>query len=466
MRGKIAASSIIALLVLAVAGTPALSAPPDGLETYDAGASTTAFSLGLADQVIAGGLTLAGLTSEGPVSLADGSALLLAGTPQGEAASAAPEGPADAEDCAVDIEEQLPSPIDTAGLQIGCVRTTAPDTEHSTSASESTTIGVLGSGLSQQISDAVLAPLTEGLAPVFEGLDENLLGPLCEGLGGLIGPDCNSTNVVDQVVEGLANPDGTVVSVAIAPGGSETSADDTDGVVAHALSNGVVIKILPNEVLYGTDELGEPNGAVTIRVAPSEAIATADPVTGEITTDASVGLVTAEAGQVGANALGDLLGLDSQDSLLQQVLGGVNEAIAGLAEANEGALACGNDNPLEPIICLDAARAQTDLDQAAIAAINPELDLGEGTTGAAATALGVRLLSAAQEGGLVNLFLAQSVAAVNATPAQEPPPTAPPTTERGPLPRTGSSNTPLLAIGAALVGATMVIRLRRLALKR
>lgn len=470
MRGKIAMPVIAALLLLMAIGGNAAAAPPDGLESYDAGANGSALDLqvGLLDLQIAAGLTSTEVTSAGPAATADAVGLLLAGTEQTGAHAAAPDGEGNVEDCAAEIV--LPPPLDlTDGTCIAGVSANAAIQDGApgaTAESDSLTLSLGGAELTEQLLNALL-PVTDQvtavlgdaltalndvtcalpIADVVAILDAILPG-ISEGAAELLCSLGDVESVVDALIGSLADAASTTATITLAPNSSLAGATDEAGVLAAAVANGVTIDILPGIGPNGTSFL-------EVIVGASEASVVRDATTGEPTP-----VVTPAVAQVNVNGIG-LDGLDiGLDNLLDPVITFVNDLVNQLATASP--LSCGEPGPLAEIICLDAAQGFI-LDAAGAAAEG--YDYGEGTVGARASALRLELLALVNGGEpAVSLSLAEAVAAANASPRQTPPSTAAPTTTQ--LPRTGGAsfggdNVLPLVLALGLGTGALAIRMRR-----
>ena len=463
----------LAMLVLVfTAGATAQAAPPTGLESYDAGANGSAFDLqvGLLDLQIAAGLTSAEVTSQGPAAAGDGVGLLLAGTEQSGAHSLAPEGPESAESCAAEVV--LPAPLDlTDGSCIAGVSSTAVLTDGAPSAtgeSDSLTLSLGGAELTEQLLNAL--PLEDVLAPLGDVLGQlndvtcqlnGVTGPLLAQLGSALsglGLDLNQDtldilcsldelpSIVDALLDSLGDALATTVTITVAPNSSAASADDAQGVIASAVAEGATIDVLPG--------LG-PDGSsfIEIIVGASEASVVRDPITGVATP-----VVTPAVAQVNVNGIG-LAGLDlGLGNLTDPILDLVNDLVNTLATSSP--LSCGETGPLSDILCLDAALGY-ELDAAEAAAAG--YDYGEGTVGARTSALRLELLSILNGGEpALSLSLAEAVAAANAIPGQDvPPSTETPETTEPTLPLTGGTSGIALFGALGLGIAALVVRSRR-----
>lgn len=429
------------LVLSTVLAANASAAPPAALDSYAAGGTTVALDLDapVLQLRLTAAQTAATLGSTGPTAAADGIALTTPLFSTDAAPVAAPPGPASADVCASDVT--LPAPIDLLTLPIACVHTDATVTDPASSSLSDELVLGLGGG---ELTNQVLTPL---VAPVFT--------PVLDGLGQL-GDLIQLETLVDEVLDSLVEPDGELLRITVAPNLSETSANAASGVVAHAISQGAVIEVLP--------EL--PNGAfITITVGQAEArVVRADAETGELTPTVTPAVVNIEFNTIDIPTLTITLGGLQVDipTVTQQIEDAVNGLVQQLA--TQSPLTCSGDNPLADLVCLTAASGET-LDAAGAAAEG--FDFGAGTVGARANALHVELLRAA-EGG-ITLDLAQAVAAANAgvdIPRQEPGAPDTTTTTAGPpsLARTGggavSPMAAVLLLGAGLGAAVLVRRAR------
>lgn len=441
----LAVGAVTALFVV-----PPAAAQEADYESYGAGASAAALFISLADQELtfSGTSAAVGMTDEGTIAAADGQAVTtpLFSTPGApvESSGAVVTG----QDCVV--SEDLPAPIDLAGLDIACVNTSAGVVDGSpegSSTSDEIVLEVLDSELVDQLAADLLTPLLEQL---LAGLD-----PLLDAL--LL--DETVAGVVDLLLADLQNS-GTVATIEVAP----TSSLATD-VSALATSQGVTVELLP-DLLPGVGPLA------TIVVGDAFASAVVEPGTDEVTLDGKAAylsvdltglevVLSALIGQVDEALLaqlppelGEVLG-----PIFDQVLAlltGLDTQIEELVNVTVDQLACTPDNPLAALLCFTAGGVN-ELDAAGLEGYG--FTYGDGTRGIEAEILGLSVLD-----GTIELGIGQAAAGANAVlaqdiPRQEPPPAEP----QAPLPRTGiDSGTPVaLALFAAAAAGLAVVRRTR-----
>ncbi|MGK2949555.1 MAG: hypothetical protein ACSLFP_13345 [Acidimicrobiales bacterium] len=440
------------MAILAVGAVTALFVVPPAaaqdaeFESYGAGASAAALFISLAEQELTFSGTSAAVSSE-PLAAADGQAVTtpLFSTPGApvESSGAVVTG----QDCI--LSEDLPAPINLAGLDISCVNTSAGVVDGSpeaSSASDEIVLEVLDSELVDQLAADVLTPLLEQL---LAGLD-----PLLDAL--LL--DETVAGVVDLVLADLQNS-GTVDTIEVAP----TSSLATE-VSSLATSQGVTVELFP-DLLPGIGPLA------TVVVGDAFASAVADPATGEVTLDGQAAflsvdltglevVLTALIGQVDEALLaqlppelGEILG-----PIFDQVLAlltGLDTQVEDLVNVTVDQLAC-PDSPLAALLCFSAGGVN-ELDAAGLEGYG--FTYGDGTRGIEAEILGLSVLD-----GVLQLGVGQAAAGANAVLAQEIPRQEPPPAEpQAPLPRTGiDSGTPVaLALFAAAAAGLAVVRRTR-----
>ncbi len=438
----LASTAVLALLV-----APSAQAKDPELKSYGAGASATALFLSLLDQDLTFSGTSAAVGST-PEAKANGQAVTtpLFSTPGAPVES---EGAlVSGEDCVLD--EDLPSPINLAGLEISCVRTSAEvadDSPTGTSTSDEVVLDIISADLVGQVTDDVLRPLLEQL---LAGLE-----PLLAMLGDL-GPSLDL--IIDLLLNDLSDG-GALASITVAP----TSSTATD-VSSVATAQGVDVDLLPGLI---------PGAASLARVTVGDSFASAvyDPASDETTIDGkaaflSVDLTGLEAiltgliGGVGDAIVGQLP--DPLPDLLEPIIASILELIAGLDEDIEDLvnvtidqLAC-PDSPLAAILCFSAGGVN-ELDAAGLDSFG--FTYGEGTRGVEAEILALDVLD-----GTLQLGVGQAAAGANAIPAPATPPTPPtPDDPDVPLPRTGGTpSLPIaLALFAAAVSAMAIVRRTR-----
>lgn len=445
MLKRIAAIAAIGAVCVVSFGatTPAGAADPK-LKSYGAGAYATALELTLLGQNIAVSATSAAANSN-PQAKADGAALLLAGSPvPGAAPSAAPEGPATNEVCALDLDlnELTAAAIDLLGLELACVETSAtieggfPDAR---SASGELVIRITAPG--GELLGALLQPVLEGVESITDPLLE-ALKPLTDLIEGATQIDV--PGILNDVIEAAQAEElrFVIAEIAVAPSASVASASDAEGVLALAGANGATIKVLPgfasSLAALGLDIPAVTAPLATISLGKAQAQVVRDPITGAPDVDSSAA---------------QLLDIETADTLgiLQDLTGAVEDVLDALSV---DVLNCSNGNPLADIICLELGHVN-DLDEAELKARN--LDFGPGTVGREASAATLRVLPILADtlgGDALALRLGTATAAANAVPFV--PPTVSPTT----MPKTGGElggTMPYALLLLAAAGATGVL---------
>jgi hypothetical protein len=464
--------------ILATTGLVALGAmapataqePAAQLSSYGASSYATALEISLTDQSLAASHTTASVTSSpAPKALANGAALLLAGTAiPGEAPVEATEGQ-DVTDstsaCPVDLNP-LTEALAGSGLTIdvACVTTNAKVPNGAPSArSESGELTISIQGL----AEGALAPLGDALEQVLgqllppgsdavEQLCESPLGILCDTIEEITSIDVQA--LVDEIFADLLEVgDGTftLAEVFVAPTLSTASASSA-GVDAAAGSGAVTITLFPGlqaaiEAVTGLVP-GEvaPDSLLTVEIGQATASVHRDPITGEAAPDAS-------AAQLLSASATDNLGI--LDQLLSVEVPGLLDSLTEAAAA----LSC-DGGALADVLCVDLG-AVNELDEAELTARN--LNFGAGTVGREASAASIHVLPILGEqlgAPLLSVALAEAAAAANAVPAQ-PLPSPAPEAPRGdaPLPRTGGEAALPLALGllaVAALGGTLLRRTR------
>lgn len=413
--GAAAAAISIAGIIPAAAQTS-----PGGLESYAAGARATAVDLTVFGQRLTVSETTAGIDSTAK-AVADGRALLTPAFSSPGAAVSSTGNPVTGQDCE---EIDLPSPINLAAIDLVCVDTSAAVTGGnplSSAISKEVVVEVKASDLiaTTPLADVVgeiqtgLGSLFEALVPITEPLEEQTQIQLDEIVDGLL----------DEVQEG-----DTLVRITVAP--TSSISQFASGVSAAAKSNGVVVELLPNL----------PGGAL--------AVATVGESTASVVRDA----VTGEAKPEGSAAV---LNVTYPNGLLGG-LGVLTDALGEAVNVTVDQLACGDANPLSPVICFTLGTSKA-LDQASAKALG--LDFGPNTVGQESSVLGLTLLSAAPEGGIV-LNVGHTAAASGST-MPGPLPGGPLEKLDDPLPRTGSNTAMPLTLALLAVGAAGAGLLRR-----
>lgn len=436
-------SILASTAVLALLAAPSAQAQDPELDSYGAGASAAALFLSLLDQELTVSGTSAAVGSA-PEAKADGRALTtpLFSTPGAPVTSTG--ALVTGEDCVLD--EDLPAPIDLAGLEISCVRTSAEvpaGGPAGSSISDEVDLNVTSAELVGTLSTDVLRPLLErllaGLEPLLAELGE--VGPSLETL-------------IDLLLTDLENG-GTVARVTVAP----TSSVATK-VSSLATAQGVRLELLP-DLIPGAG----PLAAVT--VGDSFASAVYNPETGDIDIDGQAAFLSVDLSglEVVLNALLDQVGASivSQlpaplDELLQGIVDQIAELVTGLDTQVEDLvnvtidqLAC-PDSPLAAILCFSAGGVH-ELDAAGLE--RHGFTYGDGTKGIEAEILSLSALE-----GVLQLGIGQTAAGANAIPGGELPRSSPPVTS---LPRTGATSTlplALVLLAAAATGLAIVRRTR------
>lgn len=448
----LACSAVLALLI-----TPAAQAKgPDKLKEYGAGSSATALVLSLLGEELAVSATTAAVGSQ-PQAAADGAALLLAGTPvPGAAPSSTPGGLAENSVCPIeaDLAEITMGNLSGLELEVACLDTSAVVTDGAPAAeSGSGEVTIIVRGPGGTLLEPILTPLLEGVTQVTDPICTTL-GPLCELIDDTVQID------IDQVMADLITAVGddlfVLAEIVVAPTLSRARANDVDGVVAEAGSNGVTINLLPgieSSLAELTDLLPieNPSGGPLLQVKLGNANASVvrDPVSGAAAPDASAAQLLS-------------ITADDQLGILTDITGQLTEAINGLAIEQ---LSC-DGGVLADIVCVDLG-AVSELTAEELAVRYP--DFGEGVVGREASAASVAVLPIASEAlglgdsGVLGLSLASADAAAYAIPAQAPPVAPPePRTSRS-LPTTGAaSSLPVaLALFAAATAGMAIIRRTR-----
>jgi hypothetical protein len=435
--------------VAAIALAPSAGAIADPkLDPYGAGAYANALEITLLGQDLAVSNTSAAITST-PEAKADGSALLLAGTPlPGNTPSATPGGQATNKSCAADINlgQLTGGAISLADAGLACINTATLANATVTAASSASgelTINVTAP------AGSVLEPI---LGPLGDAVTQSVLTPLLDALAPLTGAIKDATQidlpaVVNELIGKLTSADADIViaQIAVAPTAAEATASNADGVLAQAGSSGATISVLP-DLLQSLRDLGLNLPAIgplaTIKIGPSQAKVHRDATTGAADPDVS------------SAKLLDIQ-LAPQLGLLSQITGQLTSVLEQLTGAT-GALGCNPNNPLADIVCVDLGNVK-ELSKQELKDRN--LDFGEGTVGREASAATVRVLPILGDtlgGDLLAIRLGTSTAAANATPKAVVPATVP----LKALPKTGGM--PSMPVAFFLViGAGAAIALVR-----
>lgn len=454
LRRTIGISATAAAITLAAIAPASAGLPPSGLDAYNASASATALEVTLLGQSFAVSQTQAEVNSS-PRAAADGAALLLAGSAApGRAPSSSPGGQPTNSQCPIqaDLDALTQGALSGLQLEVACL-TTSASTDGSPSAESGAgevTIRILGPG--GALVDPVLGPVLAGATQVTD--------PIVEALAPVLGAindvsEIDVPAVLDELTTAIGDQTFVLAEIVVAPSLSRASADNTDGVVANAGSNGVTINILPGIAstlaeLTGLVDLPNPSSAplLQVKLGAANAKVVRDPLEGLPTP-------TATAAQLLSITADDELGI-IQD-ITGQLAAGVNALPLAQLNCETGVLA--------DIVCIDLGTVN-ELDSAELAARN--LNFGAGTVGIEATAANVQVLPVAADalgGSVLGLTLARSTAASGST---VPLPgdggeCVPPNPLCLPLARTGGDSMlpvtlALLALGS--VGAALLRRSR------
>lgn len=417
MRRTIAIGATAAAISIAAILPAGAETSPGGLLSYAAGSRATAVDLTVFGQQLTVADTAAGIVGKvgSAKATAGGKALLTPGF-ESAGAPASSDGVTSATDCQ---EIDLPSPINLVSLDVVCVDTSA----------------VLSGGnpISSATSKELVIELRAGDIIATTPLAD-VVGQVQAGLGGLFDalvpltqPIADATKIqLTDIVDGLLSEvkaGDLLARITVAPT-SSTGAFGT-GVAANAVSNGVIVELLPNL----------PGGALAVAtVGTSTAGVVRDAVTGAAT-------VTGNAAVLNVTYPNGLLG----------GLGVLTDALGSAINVTSEQLACGEGNPLSQVICFTLGSSH-DLDATQAKALG--FDYGPNTVGRESSVLGLTLLAAAPEGGIV-LNVGHTVAASGSALPELP--------RQGDLPRTGGDTAwpltlALLAVGAA--GAGLLRRTR------
>ncbi len=425
--GVAATAAAISIAALLPAGA---STSPNQVAQYAAGSKATALELTVFGTEFTVADTAAGVlgnlaTTKADEAVADGRALLVPGLFESKGATAKSAGPTSASDCTNLID--LPSPIDALSIDVVCVDTSAVlknGLPASSSASREVVINIKAADL---ISET---PLAEVVAGVQDGL-----GSLFDAIVGITAPIEEATKVeLTDIIDGLlaeVKAGDLLATITVAPASSTGAVGS--GVSANAIANGVVVELLPNL----------PGGALAVAtVGASTAGVVRDVATGAPTLTGNAALlnVTYPNGLAGGlsvltDALGEIVNITSEQ------------------------LACGPGNPLSDVICFTLGTTR-DLDAAQAKALG--FDYGPNTVGRESSVLGLTLLAAAPDGGIV-LNVGHTAAASGSQPAP-PRDSCPETDPNYPtceLPDTGGTTTLMLTLGLLGIGAAGATMLRR-----
>lgn len=418
LRRTIGISAVAAAISVAAIIPASAQAPTDG---HAAGAKATAVDLTVFGEAFAVSATTAGVDST-PKAVADGNALI---TPGGSSPGAPAESPGadpENEDC---TEIDLPSPINLASIDLVCVKTTTAVTDGgptSSSTSNEVVIEIRASDLiaTTPLAD-VVAGIQDGVGQLFGAL-EPVFTPLQEGTG------VDVPGVVDSLLAEIKAGE-LLARITVAPTSSKSEAN-ADTVSASATSNGVIVELLPNL----------PGGALAVVTVGSSTASVTRPVGGGAPTlagSAAVLNVTYPNGQLAG-------------------LAALTDPVAEVLNTAFDQLACGEANPLTPVICFTKGISK-EIGQERAAALG--LDMGPSTVGQETSVLSLTLLSAAGDGG-IELNVGHTAAAAGAV---APLPREETRDLPAALPRTGTESAlpltlALLAVGTA--GAMLVRRSR------
>ena len=369
----------------ATPATLAASATAEALELSLFGEDNTV-TLGASS--LAGTLEKVDATGQG-VSLSDTSVVTAAATAGGAAAD-----PAEACETNIGIPGREELAIDLACGDAQASFTNGP---------AATARGLVGA-----VDLNLLTELSEQLvAPIQQGLEENVLGPLAEAVP-QIEP---ATDTLNELLLELSET-GNLVTVEV--GDSQSALTTTDAAyVSSATAEGAVIDLFPGA---GLDDM--PLARIIVGSGAATASCAKDTGTAEAAFDGAIARVI-----LAAPLLGEPVEIPVQTGTPVTILEGT---------------------PLESTISLGAGSVVE----------------GEGTTTAIADGVSLHLLKGIPEaGGGLRLALAHAEATIGCTLAQAPPPPASPVIPVE-LPRTGPTGaTPLLPLlGGGLFGVALALR--------
>jgi len=449
---------------LALGFLPQAGAQDPTLSAYGAGAQATAMQISLAGEFDAAfSVTGASVAGEPAQAKANGAAALITGVSEDITTAQTPGDPATAESCILD--EELPSPLNLAGLALACVEMATDDKPSGSSASEEVGLVV---GAPDALDTIVETALTPILDQVLAGLDPVLAS--IEGLDATVG------SVLDTVLANIEGGD-TLATVTVAPTSSQASK-----VAGHSEARGVVVSLLPGLELAAGEASIDVGPLATITLGDAFAEAVYDAASGEVVTDGKAAFISVDL--AGLQALVDavivqveglLAGLleplpaEVKNPLLDTVLGPVLDAVDTLVEALDTEieanvnvaveeLACTEENPLAPVLCFTAGTVKQ-LDAEAAKGLG--YDFGPTTKGVQAEVLDLALLSALGESPLLGLSIGGASAAAAAAPASPLPAPAPQDPTPQSLPRTGADSALPVGLGLLAVAGLGVAVLRR-----
>lgn len=376
-RWSIAISTTAATFSIAVL-VPAGAQPVSGIDSYAAGARARALEFSVF------GDRLADVGPAGTFMIAD-TAATVDSTPRAGAgglavqsslfsspgAQSATDADTSARDCAK-MSDAVP-----ADLQLSVPSEAAPDLVCVTTEAELVNGRPVSSSTGSDVVLELKAPALIGETPLADlvvGVQENL-GLLFESLVPITEPIEEATQIqLSDILDGLLDEvqEGAVLlRVTLAPASSVSGLSDA-GLTANAVSNGVLVELLPSL----------PGGALAVaHVGSATAGVMRDAITG-------VPTLSGEAAVVNVTYPNRLLGgLD----ILAGALGDTLDTITSQ-------FSCADTNPLAPVFCVDAGGViDLDADQAKTMGF----DYGPATVGRASSAVTLRALSAAPGGGVM-----------------------------------------------------------------
>jgi LPXTG-motif cell wall-anchored protein len=304
--GVAALGAVAASLLLA----PAAHAQQQPTVTYGAGSDGRALAINLFGQGLTAGMTHTEASSnregiDGPVAVATGAGIANPVSPVGQSAAGAPDGALPEGMTATEGEQcagALPAELAQLGLaaDFACSTSSAALTDGSPSASSTSRVASLQLNPVNAINQTPLAevvegleteaidPLLEGLAPVFQGIDE--------------GTGLTTEDTLNDLFELLLNgaPLATVTVGATASTTTATAAQ----VVTECTAEGARIDVLDPagvEGVEGIDADAPPVLSVIVGNASTS-----------ITTDLTTGQATAAATPALATIIAPLLGPENQ----------------------------------------------------------------------------------------------------------------------------------------------------------
>lgn len=392
LRRTIGISATAAAITLAAIAPASAGLPPGGIDSYAAGAKATAIDLTVFGEALTVSDTAAAIDSTAK-AVASGKALLTPAFSSAPKAVSSTGAAATEQDC---TELDLPSPANLAALDIVCVDMSAAvagGNPISSSTSDEIVIEIIAPDLiaDTPLADVVgevqtgLGQLFDALVPVTQPLEEATQVQLTDIIDGLLA----------EVQEG-----DVLARITVAPTASTSQLGSA--VAANAVSNGVIVELLPNL----------PGGALAVAtVGSSTAGIVRDTLTGKPT-------ITGEAALLNVTYPNQLLG----------GLAVLTDALGEAVNVTVDQLACTDANPLKDVLCFTLGTTN-DLDAAEAKALG--FDFGANTVGRETSVLGLTLLAKAPEGGIV-LNVGHTAAAAGSAvnpdaplPSQNEDPTAP-----------------------------------------